>query len=435
VTVGFAGLSHLGLVSSIVTASKGFEVVAYDGDPELCRRLGGAQLPAFEPGLAELLAAARSRLTFTADPALLASCGVVFFALDTPTDEEGRSDLAPLRHLVADVVGQAGGEPVLVVLSQVPPGFTRSLADDLFDGRQPDSARVFSQVETLIIGRAVERALHPERFIVGCRDSQAALPPAYRKVLEAFGCPILLMRYESAELAKIAVNVWLATSVSVTNTLAELCEAIGADWSEVAPALKLDRRIGPHAYASPGLGIAGGNLERDLTTVATLATEHGTDASLVEACLANSQYRRDWALRNVHSLLVERNGQPLIAVWGLAYKPDTSWTRNSPALALIRSLAPLAIRAYDPQARLDPAAFPHAAQVESALEACRGAAVLAIMTPWAEFSTCDLREVRKCMAGNGIVDPFACLDPVSCSNVEFRHLRLGSRVAPAGLQP
>ena len=125
----------------------------------------------------------------------------------------------------------------------------------------------FYQVETLIFGAAVKRAMEPERFIVGALDPSAALPESYASFLKAFGCPVLVMRLESAELAKIAINFFLVSTVCTTNTLAELCESIGADWGEIAPALRLDRRIGPHAYLKPGLGIAGGNLERDLVTV------------------------------------------------------------------------------------------------------------------------------------------------------------------------
>src|SRR6185436_16658850 len=106
------------------------------------------------------------------------------------------------------------------------------------------------------------------------------LPAAWRSFLETFGCPILPMRLESAELTKISINCVLAASVGMANTLAALCERIGADWSEIAPALKLDRRIGRDAYLAPGLGLAGGNIERDLATAMRLSAEHGTEAGL-----------------------------------------------------------------------------------------------------------------------------------------------------------
>src|SRR6185436_17550829 len=178
----------------------------------------------------------------------------------------------------------------------------------------------------------------PERFIVGCADPAEPLPPALRTYLEAFGCPILPMRFESAELSKIAINCYLVSSISVANTLAELCEGIGAVWGEIAPALKLDRRIGQHAYLSPGLGIAGGNLERDLATVIRFADERGTDAGIVRAWLANSRHRRDWALRRLHEHVLSKVADPALAVLGLAYKQDTHSTKNSPSLALLAHL-------------------------------------------------------------------------------------------------
>src|SRR3546814_8196037 len=123
------------------------------------------------------------------------------------------------------------------------------------DLRQPGRSLIY-QVETLIFGRAIERALHPERYIVGLADPDMALPAAYEAYLAAHGAPpVLKMRYESAELAKISINMCLVSAVSTANTLAELCERVGADWRAIVPALQLDRRIGPPAYLSAGLGI------------------------------------------------------------------------------------------------------------------------------------------------------------------------------------
>src|SRR5262249_7034726 len=165
-----------------------------------------------------------------------------------------------------------------------------------------------------VFGRGVGGATRPERYMVGCADPAKALPKPFATLLGAFGCPILPMRYESAELAKIAINCCLVASVTVANTLAGLSERIGADWSEIVPALKLEARIGRHAYLAPGLGIAGGNLERDLATIARLAAATGSEASVVAAWVANSNYRRDWALRVLHSEVLSRNADALIAI-------------------------------------------------------------------------------------------------------------------------
>jgi len=277
--VGFAGMTHLGIVSAIAAAARGFSVIGYDSDENLVSRLGGQDLPILEPGLDQLLATNQDRIRFSATLSDLSGSDVVYIAADVPTDDEAHSDLTPISALVDRVSQHLRDNTVLVVLCQVPPSFTRTIS------RVPHD-RLIYQVETLIFGRAVERALNPERFIVGCADPEKPLPPRYRELLDAFGCPILPMRYESAELAKISINFCLVASVTVANVLAELSESIGADWAEIVPALRLDRRIGPYSYLSPGLGIAGGNLERDLRTVLNLAEDRGTDVGVVSAWIA-----------------------------------------------------------------------------------------------------------------------------------------------------
>jgi UDPglucose 6-dehydrogenase len=423
--IGFAGLSHLGIVSATAAASKGFSVVGFDPDPELSARVARGELTVFEPGLDDLLTANRPRLAFGSDPASLSACDVIVFASDVVTDDHGRSDLSPLRGLIAAVVPQAKPGAVLVVLSQVPPGFTRKVAASFAHESAERGLIWFYQVETLVFGQAVERATRPERLVVGSDDPTRALPEAYRTLLESFGCPVLPMRYESAELTKVAINMCLVASVTVANTLAELSERIGADWSEVVPALKLDRRIGPHAYLSPGLGLSGGNLERDLATVRGLAAEHGTEAGVVDAWLANSAYRRDWVLRTLQSEVLARVPSPTIAVWGLAYKPDTHSTRNSPAIALLESIRAYAVLAHDPRAALEPGRFPNVEQVDDPLAACRGADALVVATPWPVFSTIEPLRIGRAMRGTVVIDPFAVFDPRGSG---MTHHRLGRPV-------
>jgi UDPglucose 6-dehydrogenase len=430
--IGFAGLSHLGLVSSIAAASKGFEVTAYDPDAALCQALTQGRLPVFEPDLPELLDRSKANIRFSADITALKPCQLIIFSQDVPTDDHNRSDLSGLRQLIEAVTHQAAPDTTLVILSQVTPGFTRQMATSLAQILAERKLSLFYQVETLIFGRAVERALYPERYIVGCGDPAAPLPAPYIELLGSFDCPILPMRYESAELAKISINMCLVAAVTTANTLAELCERIGADWSEIIPALKLDKRIGQYAYLNPGLGIAGGNLERDLMTVSSLAREFGTDFGVVEAWLANSRHRRDWALRTLHQAVISQHSTPVIALWGLAYKEHTRSTKNSPALALLESLPGFAIRAFDPQVRLAPESHPRFTQAASALEACQGADALVIMTPWPEFASVEATELERAMRGRVIIDPFGVLNHHQPASVGFSYYRLGRPVHEKG---
>lgn len=415
--VAYAGMTHLGLCSGIAAASKGFATVAFDPDAALVGRLEGGKLPVVEPELDDLLRDNSSRISFTADGSRLAGCDLIYVAPDVPTDDNGRSDLSDLDALLDNVMNHARPDAVIVVLSQVPPGYTRA--------RQRAGRKLYYQVETLVFGRAVERATKPERFIVGAPDPQAPLPPAMQTYLQAFDCPILPMRFESAELTKISINCCLVASVTVANTLAELCERIGADWSEIAPALKLDRRIGAHSYLAPGLGLAGGNLERDLATVLRFSEEYGTDAGLIRAFVNSSEHRRNWVLRILHEAVLDKIPGAKLGILGLAYKENTHSVKNSPSLALIRNLGPWPIKVFDPTVPASAAPHPAATGVASALDAAQGVDALAIMTPWPEFRSLSCTDIAGAMRGRLVLDPYRVLDPAKARAAGLDYRTLG----------
>jgi UDPglucose 6-dehydrogenase len=421
--IGYAGMTHLGLCSGIAAASKGFAVVGYHNDAELVAAIEGCELSVMEPGLDGMLAANRERLTFSAEPEVLNECDVVYIAVDVPTDDEGKSDLFPIEIMIEAVTPHLNDEAILVILCQVPPGFTR--------GRCLSDARLFYQVETLIFGRAVERATTPERFIIGCADPQKPLPGNYGAFLGAFGCPLLPMRYESAELAKIAINCFLVASVSTTNTLAGLCERLGADWSEIAPSLRLDARIGPKAYLNPGLGISGGNLERDLATVCHLGEANDRDTRVIESFRDLSDYAKDWIWRVLGGCVLGGTENPRIAVLGLAYKENTHSTKNSPALVLLDHLKEHEVRVFDPV--VPASAAPQATGTDSAMAACEGVDVTVIATPWLEFGEIDPKALAATMNGTIVIDPYAMLDGATVTAAGLTHYTLGRPPAhPAG---
>jgi UDPglucose 6-dehydrogenase len=421
--IGFIGLSHLGLNYSLATAAKGFDVVAYDADRELTRQCAAGECPLDEPGYNELFAPHRARIRYTSEQSALAMCELVFYSLDVPTNERNESDISPLTALIRATAPHLSSGTTAVVLSQVAPGYMRQLKTKL---RDLSSAEFYYQVETLIFGRAVERAMQPERFIVGADDPARPLPTPLQAWHAAFACPVLVMRLESAELAKIAINFFLVSTVTTANTLAEICEAIGADWNEIAPALRLDKRIGPHAYVTPGLGIAGGNLERDLVTVQSLASRHGTEAGIVKAWQCNSTHRRNWAIRQLQRAFPDQENPPVLAVWGLAYKADTHSTKNSPSLELIRAFPSHSIRAHDPVAKIDAAEFPQVTICSSPLEAAEGADALLVMTPWSSYGSLPLTELRNLLRGRVVIDPYAILNEAECRALGFEYHRLGN---------
>lgn len=241
----FVGMSHLGITYAAAWAGLGAEVLAVDPEPVVMSQLASGNCRVREPGLAELLADCRERITFTNDVSAVAECGLVVVCRDVPTNDEGVSDLRPINELVDCVAPHLRPGAVLVVMSQVPPGFTRAMASRIRWPRPYAPVEVYYWVETLIFGEAVRRASQPERLIIGCADPAAPLAPALAEATALFTCPVLRMGYESAELAKAAINLYLVSSVTYSNLLADLCERAGANWSEITPALRLDARIGP----------------------------------------------------------------------------------------------------------------------------------------------------------------------------------------------
>jgi len=416
--VGVAGMTHLGLVSASAIASKGFQTICYDSDEALTRQLEEGVLPVSEPDLAQLIRENGSSQTFSCRLSDLSACDVVYIAPDIPTDDLGASDTEAIRGLIDQVVTHLKSDAVMVVLSQVEPGFTRALP-------APEPERLFYQVETLVFGKAVERATLPERFIVGCVTPEKLLPQHLASVLEAFNCPILQMRYESAELTKISINFCLVSSISVANTLAEVCERIGADWSEIVPALKLDRRIGQHAYLKPGLGIAGGNLERDLATIERIGELNNTDTRVVSAWKQNSLYRRNWAVRTIHSAILDSNVDATIAVWGLAYKENTHSVKNSPSLATIAQLPEAHLQLHDPVVSGKDVGHARAKECPDPISALSGADALMILTPWPQYGQIDAKVIANTLKGRILLDPYQVIGEKAAVEAGLDYRTLG----------
>jgi UDPglucose 6-dehydrogenase len=412
-TIGFVGMTHLGLLSAAGAAAMGFEVIGADPDAQRIAKLQRGDLPVFEPGLAESLG--RHKVAFTADASRIATCDLIYVAPDVPVDAGGRSDTAIVDAMLDWCLPAAKPDCTVVVLSQVPPGFTRRRAEA--KGRE-----LYYQVETLIFGRALERAMKPERYIVGCADPAKPLPGALAAHLGRYGCPILPMRYESAELTKISINLCLVAQLSVTNTLAELCEHIGADWSEIAPALRLDARIGPQAYLQAGLGVGGGNLMRDVETARRMAAEAGSDETVLRAFAANSRHRQDWTMLTLHKAL-QGVARPKVAILGVAYKAGTAETLNSPGLALMRALPHVEFRLHDPA--VDVAEYGVAAG--DPVEACAGCHAVAVMTPWPDYRALDLAALARNLDPQRriAIDPLRVLDPGRCAAAGLEHHVLG----------
>jgi UDPglucose 6-dehydrogenase len=299
----------------------------------------------------------------------------------------------------------------------VPPGFCRKI-------NWPKN-QLYYQVETLIFGQALERAVYPERLIIGSNFKNTKINKSYLKLLKSFDCPILQMNYESAELAKISINMYLISTVTTTNVISELCEKIGANWDDISNSLKLDKRIGRHAYLSPGLGISGGNLERDLYTLNKLQLSSGLNNKFVIELGNKSASRKMWIV-NILKDIKKKFKFKKIAILGLAYKVGTHSIKNSPAIHLISKMSNYKIKVFDPVVKQ--LNFKQNVTIcNNAKDAITDCDVLIVATPWPVFKKINHSFLKKNVKQKILIDPFNLYNKNKLFKKNIIHISMGHK--------
>ncbi len=394
--IGFVGLSHLGLNYLAAAAQKKYSVIGIHRDRRQINEIKKLNLPFSEPKLKNLLRKNRKKIFFSDNFEYLKKCKIVFVSQDVITNTQNQARVKDIYKLVYLVKKKINKKCILVILSQLRPGFMSKI--------NFENSRLYYQVETLIFGQAVDRALFPERIIVGCSKEIMKINPYYLKFLKRFNCPIIKMSYQSAEVTKIALNIFLASSITTTNILAETCKLSNGDWEEIKPALKLDKRIGQKAYVNPGLGISGGNIERDIISLNKMITNNLNLKKLTDTILSNSQYMKSWVLRNLKKEKIFNNKKNIISILGLAYKKNTSSIKNSPTIHLLNFLKRRIVKVFDPKAKLDKRMV-NCEQKKSIKDAMSGARILIIMTPWNNFKKIKINKKIKL-----IIDPYRVIN-------------------------
>ncbi|HEY9246944.1 MAG TPA: nucleotide sugar dehydrogenase, partial [Candidatus Methanoperedens sp.] len=411
---GFAGLTHLGVVSSICWASKFPSVIAIDPEPGVIGELTSGRLPVEEPLLAELFDKNRKNISFSTDFSHLSGCSTIFITRDIKTDEDNLSDYESFYDLIERTIPYLSDGTRIVLMSQVSVGTCRNLKKYIKRKRPDFDFELIYMVETLIIGNAVDRFLHPERIILG---TESGIAPDNFGILRLneFGAPLIFMKYESAELTKLAINFYLFNSVIYANTIADLCEAYGADMNEIIPALRLDKRIGTHAYIRPGLGVTGGNLERDMMTLRQLEEKKGICSDVIDLLINLNKIRYRWVEKKLKKYLFHKIEKPRICIWGLAYKKDTASLKNSISLRIIEDLSGSAtFVAYDPLVKS--IGNPRVNIRKDRYDAARGAHCLIVTTDPDEFKALDIEKLRKLMKYPFIID---CINLYSARSEDF----------------
>ena len=433
------GTGYVGLVTGTCLADFGHDVVCVDQDVERVASLEAGALPFYEPGLLELLTknVAARRLSFATDAAAaVRRSSIVFLTVGTPPAAAGSVDLRQLMNAVADVAPHLPSACVVVTKSTVPVG-TGARVEQLLARLAPRGAAVdvASNPEFLREGSAVGDFMRPDRVVIGTRTPRAAavLRELYR-ALYLIETPIVETTIETAEMIKYASNAFLAVKIGFVNEIANLCDEVDADVHVVAKAMGLDKRIGAK-FLHPGPGYGGSCFPKDTRALAAIGNASGVPQRIVETAIAVNQQQQERLLEKILSALGAIHA-PRVAVLGLAFKPNTSDVRESPALFICRRLmrAGVAVRAFDPVANDEAAAalvdagsrFVCAA---GAYEAVEGADAVIVMTEWNEFRSLDLARVRALMRRPILIDPRNVLSPAAAAALGFTYFCTGRRTA------
>lgn len=401
--ISFIGLTHLSLVYGLASAAKGYKINFYDNDKEIVDLYNKGVFSIDEPGLNEVYLKYINFLSFSYQVENLKNSKLIFIAPDIETDHRGRSNLNKINKLLKLVLKNIKPNQPIIILSQVKPGFTRNVSKL--------HKLTYYMVETLIFGEALNRALNPERLIIGKSFQNIKINKYFLDYLEYFSKKIIQMNYESAELTKISINIYLATSVSTTNFLNDIANKLGASWDQIKASLKLDKRIGEFAYLEPGLGISGGNIERDLRSIKNLSILHKVNNSLVKSIKQNSSHYKDWPFR----ILKQNNFyNKNIGILGLTYKENTNSIKNSPSVRFIKKIIKILkvkknqIFAHDP--KIKKINLINITYFDNCFDLINNCQILVIMTKWDVYKQIKPNIFKKKFKGSIIIDPYQTLD-------------------------
>ena len=436
------GTGYVGLVTGTCLAEVGHDVVCVDVDAAKVEGLNNGIVPIYEPGLTPMVKAnhAAGRLRFTTDAgAGIAHGDVLFIAVGTPPDEDGSADLQYVRE-VARTIGRHIDRPVVVVdKSTVPVGTAdrvRATIDAELDARGADiDFEVVSNPEFLKEGAAVEDCMRPDRIVIG--TSSAAALDTLRRLYAPFNRNherIVAMDVRSAELTKYAANAMLATKISFMNEIANIAEQVGADVEMVRKGIGSDPRIGWH-FIYPGAGYGGSCFPKDVQALARTAAQHGVQPRLLEAVEAVNAAQKGhlFELMQRHYDLGEDEGLRgrTIAVWGLAFKPNTDDMREASSRRLLQQLwdAGATVRAFDPEAMAETRRIfgerDDLVLCDSAAAALEGANALAVVTEWKQFRSPDFARLKEALADAVLFDGRNLYEPAEVEAAGIAYYGIG----------
>ena len=425
------GSGYVGLVTGAVFADLGNDVVCVDNVAEKVETLNAGHIPIYEPGLEEMVArnTADGRLSFTTDlTAAVRRSVIVFITVGTPSGKDGKADLGAVEE-VAREIGQAMERYTVIVNKSTVPVGTGDLVRDVIERHQRQAVPfdVVSNPEFLREGSAIEDTLRPDRIVIGAPTQQVAMT-----LLELYAPlerPMIITDVPSAEMIKYASNAYLATKISFANAIANICEMAGADVTQVVKGMGLDARIGP-AFLQAGLGYGGSCFPKDTDSLIHTADDLGYDFGLLRAVVDVNRERASQLVAKIEKALAPLDDK-VVAVLGLAFKPNTDDMREAKSIEVVNRLVELGVevRAYDPVAmanarRVLPASVTYC---DSAHAAAEGADAVVLLTEWNEFKLLNLERLRGVMRRPVIFDGRNLWEPERMRRLGFEYHSIGRR--------
>src|SRR3979409_1930053 len=428
--ISIIGSGYVGLVTGACFADVGHNVICIDNDPRKVEALQAGKVPIYEPGLEEVIHrnVSAQRLRFTGSiKEGVDNSQIVFIAVPTPQQPNGDVDLSYIEKVAREIAGVLTSYRVIVDKSTVPVKTGEKVAESIKRyNRHGAKFDVVSNPEFLREGCAVGDLMHPDRIVIGAQSEHDV--DLMKKVYEPFMAPILVTDINSAELIKHAANSFLALKISYINAVSAICEASGADVEKVADGIGMDRRIG-RTFLNAGIGYGGSCFPKDIAAFITISEQLGVPFTLlkeVQRINAEQKNRFLKAIREALGVLRDKK----IAVWGLAFKPNTDDIRSSVALELVADMLKEGahVTAYDPKGMekaREVEAIARAKFAQSALEAVEGAEALIIATEWSEFANVDLEEVKGKMTTPIVFDGRNLFDPETMAKLGFYYHSIG----------
>ena len=425
------GTGYVGLVTGAVFADLGNDVVCVDNDAVKVADLDAGRMPIYEPGLEEMVArnVTDGRLTFTTDlTAAVRRSVIVFITVGTPPKSDGQTDLAAVEDVARGIAQAMERYTVVVNKSTVPVG-TGDLVRDVIERHQPTPVPfdVVSNPEFLREGSAIEDTLRPDRIVIGAPTQQVAMT-----LLELYAPlerPMIITDVPSAEMIKYASNAFLSTKISFINAIANICELAGADVTQVMKGMGLDPRIGV-AFLSAGLGYGGSCFPKDTESLVHTAAALGYDFGLLRSVVDVNRERAAHFVDLIAKALGPLDGR-VLAVLGLAFKPNTDDMREAKSVEVVERLLQLgaSVRVYDPVA-MDHArkALPSSVvYCESPYEAAASADAVALITEWNEFKFLNLERLRGVMRRPVVFDGRNLWEPERMRRLGFEYHSIGRK--------